>query len=346
MPLSRGLRATIPLAVAAVLAGAALAVGIPAHPPAPRGPAPGAAWPETARLSGPSPGLIADLALGPAGEAYVLDAGESNVHVYGPDGAPRQLLGRRGRGPGEFAGPVALAAGPDGRLYVLDEMEQRVEVFRLPGGAREGGLRLPFTGRDLCTLGMRLFVLGEMDGHLIHEVSPADGRVLRSFAPDPARDPMLSLDRTGGLLACGPDDVVAYLPALRGEISWYSASTGARLGGAEIPGYVPVEVRRYGDGVLFQSPATGRHHAGASIVSLDDGRHLVQTGFQVQGATRYELDSIRSFVVSRRDGAVRELGGGLPRLLAVRGERAFAAVDEPEPRVIVLRPTSLPAEAP
>jgi hypothetical protein len=221
-----------------------------------------------------------------------------------------------------------------------------VEVFRLPGGTREGGLRLPFTGRDLCTLGARLFVLGEMDGKLIHEVSPADGRVLRSFAPDPARDPMLSVDRTGGLLACGPGDVVAYLPALRGEVSWYSASTGERLGAAQIPGYVPVEVRRYGDGVLFQAPATGRHHAGASIVSLDDGRQLVQTGFQVQGASRYELDSIRSFVVSRRDGTVTELGGGLPRLLAVRGGRAFAAVDEPEPRVVVLRPTSLPAEAP
>jgi hypothetical protein len=344
MPLPRGLWATIPLAL--LLAGAVMAGRAPAHSPSADGAAPGAAWPETARLSGPSPGLIADLALGPAGGAYVLDAGDSNVRVYGPDGAPRRLLGRRGRGPGEFAGPVALATSADGRMYVLDEIEQRVEVFRLPGGTREGGLRLPFTGRDLCTLGPRLFVLGEMDGQLIHEVSPADGRVLRSFAPDPARDPMLSVDRTGGLLACGPDDVVTYLPALRGEVSWYSASTGERLGGANIPGYVPVEVRRYGDGVLFQAPATGRHHAGASLVSLDDGRQLVQTGFQVRGATRYEFDDLRSFVVSRRDGTVTELGGELPRLLAVRGGRAFAAVDEPEPRVVVLRPTSLPAEVP
>jgi hypothetical protein len=350
MPLPRQLRAILPAAAVAALAAAGLATWNPTRPDAPspatRSPMLVAAWPETGRLSGPSPGLIADAAPGPGGEAVVLDVGASNVRVYDRDGTPRGVLGRRGWGPGEFAAPVALATDADGRMYVLDEAAQRVEVFRLPGGTRESGFRLPLTGRDLCTLGPRLFVLGEMGGRLIHEVSPADGRVLRSFAPDPQPDLMLSLDRAGGLLACGPGDVVVHLPSLRSEVAWYSASTGERLGTAAIPGYVPVQVRRHGGGVLFQAPPSGQHHAGASIVALNDGRHLIQTGFQIRGATRFEFDSIRTFILSPRSRTIREIGAGIPRLLAVRGERVFAAVDEPEPRVLVLRPTSLPSEVP
>ena len=66
---------------------------------------------------------------------------------------------------------------------------------------------------------------------------------------------------------------------------------------------------------------------------------LVQIGILRPGASSgHEVESLRSFVLDWERGRADEVQN-LPRLLAVRGDTALAAVDDPEPRVHLIRLT-------
>ncbi|HEX2187818.1 MAG TPA: 6-bladed beta-propeller [Longimicrobiaceae bacterium] len=281
-------------------------------------------------------GMVGGAVLGDSGRVVVLDVVAKKVRVFDRGGRTAREMGREGAGPGEFRDPVALTTDPGGRVYVLDRINRRVEVFEAGSGTPLGGFRVPFAGEDLCFLGERLFLLGAHGGNLLHEASPADGRILRSFAPDgDSSDLLLSSYRASGYLACGPGDEVAFLPLLRPEVTRFRASTGERAGTAPIPGYRAVKVSRRENGaVVFEAPEGGVHDYAASIVSRSSGGHLVQVGPIPQGATtRHEFESTRSFVVSWQDDTVREIPGELPRLMYVRNDTALAALTSPAPAV-------------
>lgn len=281
-------------------------------------------------------GLVGDIALGDKGRIVVLDVAAKRVGVFAPGGQPVYQVGREGRGPGEFFGPVALAMHPRGRLYVLDRVNRRVEVFEAGNGIRVGSFQLSLPAEDFCFVGDRLFLLGALDGRLVHEASPADGEILRSFAPDAeSSDPLLTSYRAGGYLACGPGDEVIFLPLLRPELTRFQASTGSRLGTAVIPGYRAVKVyQNEKGGVVFEALQGRSHDYASSIIPLAGGDHLVQVGPIRAGATtRHEFQSIRSFVVSWRNGTVRESPGEAPRLMYARNDTALAVLASPHPAV-------------
>jgi len=76
-------------------------------------------------------GIVNRVLLDDSGNIYLLDAQLSEVKVFEPDGALRQILGREGDGPGEFRGPTDMALLPDGTLGVMQAFPGQVVKLNL-----------------------------------------------------------------------------------------------------------------------------------------------------------------------------------------------------------------------
>lgn len=72
---------------------------------------------------------VADVDVDKTGLLYVVDSSEGNVKIYAQSGALRAVLGRKGRGPGEFVQPWRVELGPDGTIHVLDLSLNRITIF-------------------------------------------------------------------------------------------------------------------------------------------------------------------------------------------------------------------------
>jgi sugar lactone lactonase YvrE len=68
-----------------------------------------------------------------AGNIYILDAANSRIQKFGPDGNYLATIGRKGQGPGEFIFPDAIAFDKDGNLVVADSAQTRIHVI-IDGG--------------------------------------------------------------------------------------------------------------------------------------------------------------------------------------------------------------------
>jgi len=60
------------------------------------------------------------------GTVVVADEGSQEVRFFGPDGAHRRTVGRRGGGPGEFTGLAALGKDAGGRVWAYDFSLRRI----------------------------------------------------------------------------------------------------------------------------------------------------------------------------------------------------------------------------
>ncbi len=63
-------------------------------------------------------GLVTDLAIGPDGNIYLLDAQMMDIKVFSPAGKLLRAIGRQGEGPGEFQGAQQIVFRPDGTVGV------------------------------------------------------------------------------------------------------------------------------------------------------------------------------------------------------------------------------------
>ena len=287
-------------------------------------------------------GTVADVVADGHGRLFALDAQRRAVVMLAPSHHHDRTIGRPGRGPGEFVAPVSMTMDSGGRLLVLDPGTMRIEAFRIDddGTHPAGALPLAFPAEDLVACGDGLFLLGSWRFNLIHEISAADGRVLRSFAPDSiATDDLMAGYRSSGYLECGPGPSLTFLPTLRPELTRYSVATGARIGRLAIPGYEPVQVSRTADGgLMFRAPESGRHDMASSLVTLADGTQLVQVGVLEPGArTRHEFREVRSFLVSWDAASIRPAGAALPRILRADADSVFVVESDPVPRVTAAR---------
>ncbi len=73
------------------------------------------------------------LALGPDGRLYVLDAGNFRVQVFSPAGEFIRAWGRPGRLLGNFARPRGIAVDGDNHVYVTDGAYQNFQIFDASG---------------------------------------------------------------------------------------------------------------------------------------------------------------------------------------------------------------------
>lgn len=88
---------------------------------------------EEVAVVGEETGLLigdpASVAVDSAGRVYVADSERARVWVLAPDGDSVGVVGREGRGPGEFVRPSFVHIGPHDSLFVLDGTNRRVSVF-------------------------------------------------------------------------------------------------------------------------------------------------------------------------------------------------------------------------
>jgi len=82
-------------------------------------------------------GDLRDVAIGPDGRIFTLDAQAGEIRVFGADGTPDTTIGRPGEGPGEFGQPNGLRFGPDGTLWVNDPRKRALLALDARGVERE-----------------------------------------------------------------------------------------------------------------------------------------------------------------------------------------------------------------
>jgi sugar lactone lactonase YvrE len=70
-----------------------------------------------------------DVAVDKDGAIYILDAGNTRIQKFGPDGKYLATIGRKGQGPGEFILPDCLDIDRDGSLVVGDSAQSRLHVI-------------------------------------------------------------------------------------------------------------------------------------------------------------------------------------------------------------------------
>ncbi len=74
------------------------------------------------------------VAVGTAGDVYVLDTGNNRVVEYGPTGKFIKTWGKEGTGPGQFKDPQGIATDSKGDVWVADTGNNRVQEFTTKGG--------------------------------------------------------------------------------------------------------------------------------------------------------------------------------------------------------------------
>ncbi|MBX3132201.1 MAG: hypothetical protein KF689_02285 [Gemmatimonadaceae bacterium] len=120
---------------------------------------------------------ITDVRLLPSGTLAVADAGASAVLLFDAQGVRTAKLGRRGRGPGEFAGQISLARRSDDAVAVWDPSQRRWSEVRVGRASVES---LPDSLGDAAWAHAGVVVLGE--GH-VPEWAPSLLRTLADSLP-------------------------------------------------------------------------------------------------------------------------------------------------------------------
>ena len=64
---------------------------------------------------------------------YVLDWGDVDFKVFGPDGRHLRTFGKRGQGPGEFDIPAYFVLAADGRIFLLSGRQNQIIILKDDG---------------------------------------------------------------------------------------------------------------------------------------------------------------------------------------------------------------------
>jgi DNA-binding beta-propeller fold protein YncE len=114
-----------------------------------------------------------DVAVGPAGDIFLVDGVNHRVIVMEPDGRPKLTFGKEGTGNGEFRRPLGIDIS-QGRVWIADTGNRRIQVFdgnghflhMFPVAARPG--EKPADPVDVLALGLRQHVyVADNDNHNI-----------------------------------------------------------------------------------------------------------------------------------------------------------------------------------
>jgi len=273
----------------------------------------------------------------------ILDSKAAEARIFDLEGELVEVIGRPGRGPGDFASPRTLAVDSAGGLYIGD-LVRRVQVFR-PG--REGYelervIQTGVSPVSLCLLGGTIVVQGVNLGDSVtirtYDLDGAPraafGQVYRSTSA------IINHTLSQGLVGCDPvTNTIVFAPdAGIGEVRGYDPDGTLRWRTA-ITDYLPVTVIEQPDeGLGVRTPAGG-HHFVASLVELGQGRTMIQVAFVTRESQRQgrPFSTLHTIVLENRSGTAAARGDGLGQVVAVDGRR-FAIVEElPYPRVAIGR---------
>jgi hypothetical protein len=271
-------------------------------------------------------GILADATIDAQLSTYLLDRATLNVRVLDREGNLRRVIGRSGRGPGEFSRPLAVQHDGEHTLYVLDDVNGLVAVDTdatdLKGSR---SFRLPFPASDFCFMGDRIVVYGAHDGHPLHVLSAA-GEVLRSFGEylgpreHPRHQPAYN---DLGKVACFPDaGVVVTTTRYFPQVSAYNVKTTELIWRDSMPAFVPYAViadeRFYSIGQ--QQQGSDKHH----VLRPIDASHVLVQSKRVTASG----DEIKSCVYSLRQPHCEKMQADFPSLVASRGGYSVALAED------------------
>ncbi len=285
-------------------------------------------------------GRIADVVVDKAGTVYVLDDRISEVRTYDAQGQYIRSIGRSGEGPGEFRAPAALGIDASERLLVLDRA-RRITAFEADSGTYDTTMVLPFGPQDLCTMASHLFVHGIWAEHepIVHAFDMG-GTYRQSLGEGyHAENEMARQDLSTGAVSCNSETSTVViqlknLPVLRG----YTIE-GAERWVTVLEDFTPL-------GITEDTETRTITYSGLRGVS-DVFHHTIPvagTKFIVAQLRRRTPESIQenqdyaeihTYVIDSATGEGVYAGTELPLVFSVSGERAYAAINWPYPRIVV-----------
>jgi len=256
-----------------------------------------------------------DLALGPDGGLYVLDAAAATVTLYDGEGNEVSSFGASGAGPDQLLSPQGLAVGSDGEIYVTDTGNDRIQVFSAAGGlirtlgssgSAPGELDQP---RAVAVDGDQVVVSDAGNGRV--QVLDSDGNPLATVPIEAPRG--LSVGSRFALIVASP---VSGLLSLSGE-QLTTVSPLGRISPQDAPS-APVDTASSGSGIW--------------VAEADEQALLLFTE-RMEFRQRIDLDSVPTAVVTspRRNAEAAFVADG-QRVVEVS-----AAVPSPVPVVEALR---------
>jgi len=210
--------------------------------------------------------------------------------------------------------PVALAPIGGDTLVVLDGTARFMTVLKVEaeGARRLSTVRLPFRPNAACTLGRRLFVLGPLDGYVVHEVA-VDGTVLRAFgqhqadtsgsSQSQAQSALVVTEWGGGVLACSSEDgTITLIPEQLGQMETFNVDGGV-LWTRRIEGFVqPMRTIRGGGARYDVDPQEGRVNRVTAATNLGHGLLEVVVYESYPRGTTHPPDRF-ALLIRIRDGA-------------------------------------------
>lgn len=283
-------------------------------------------------------GRIADVAMDPWGNVYVLDAAARQVRMFDSRGEFQAALGSRGRGPGSFSSPRALRHDGEAQLYVLDR-RNGLSILRATGSgvSHVRTIALPFQATDFCFLGDEIYLYAPDEGRLIHRLGP--GLELRgSFGTlfgGPDGHPAQYAFSGNGLLACAEDhDVVLAVSTRTGEMHAYRASQGEKLWADSIRGFQGTWIQALGDDGYAMAGRPGGQDRIVTAVPLGEDFALVQS-------RREPVDEsgelVTSCVVHFTSGPCVSMGTSLAAVVSATDSLALTVTWELVPTVTMSR---------
>ena len=294
-------------------------------------------------------GLLVDLAIGPEEIVYA-DYMHQEVRVYGFDGSFKGLVGKMGKGPGEFTFPKAVDFADGGELLVVGDDGSRIQYFRRQGSdfELEGLFRAAtvFSSGGICAMHGHVYTLGyaeELHG-VIHKHT-SEGTLVASFeTPYEHSSPFVRSQLSGrGQLACNKKSrVIGHVNSLHPVLTGYTEAGDriwrVKFANAQLP---PVTETKnlQGKRSLEYTMASVGETAAFWIVGNAEADSTFTIAYYTIGENKSGKRHVFQIDALSGDGGYLGRYAGwdgdirLPNLIAQDKERLYTVQDRPYPKI-------------
>lgn len=235
-------------------------------------------------------GEISDMDVNSKGEIFVVDSRIKSVYMFTDEGSKIRDIGRSGRGPGEFSGPVSVHVTKGDSLYIFDRILNRVSVFNPENTVVSRTFSVPGS----FSMGLPSSLLGSSERGILFKYITPFVDPSQSDPKAPRYDKIYSLDFQGN----NPNDPVLRVLA-RDFIT--TTSAGGGISARRMP-FGRSSVVRYSnhDGHLY----AGRNNSiDVDLISVADGLIVKSLQLTIPNIpiTEFDRDSVISGITGEEE---------------------------------------------